>query len=256
MPVRLIGRDTKITPENGIVDIIANNADFSTARGASSGTIQTSNVARVLINYAPIAGGIYGIRRHVALLDFSKLGFKLKRFPTTNDFRIIKLQLIVSTESSPGFLHNDTNGEKIRIGHLSNPVSAGSVSAGDFDITRHDLTSFSDALALADATNNQVFDISNPKLMKQMQIAIAKQSTMHLSVLNELDFSNTEPTAGNRFDFDALNVINTQGSMAIKVFYRFLNNIKNPGGRGAGGVASAGFGGTDLFCGTNSGFSN
>ena len=253
MPFRVIGRDTKITVNNGIVDISITNADFSTARGASSGTIETSNVSRLFCLFAPVGGGFFRIRRHVALIDFSEQGFRFKRFPTTNDFKIIKLQLIISAGA---FLHADTNGEKIRIGHLSNPVSAGSVSAGDFDITRHDLTSFSDALAIAENTNNQVFDISNPKLMKQIQIAMANQSTIHLSMLNELDFSNTEPAGVNNLAFDPLNVLNTQGSMAIRVFYRFLNNRRNAGGRGAGGVASAGFGGTNLFCGTNSGFSN
>jgi hypothetical protein len=216
-------------------------SDYDAARTASSANVRSSGAKSAIVfgvRKFPIGAGNFKIERGVSILDFSKI---VPVFP--KGIKIIKLKIDISENRT--FTHGDTNGDKIRVGHLSNPVSLGSYSAGDFDITRHDLTSFSDALTIVDDTNNQIFDISNKKLLNALENAINNRSFIHLSFLNELDFSGTEPTGNNFLDVSTLGKAGAT-SMSLRVFYR-TNSRRFQQGRGA-------FAGTDIRNSAGKGF--
>ena len=205
----------------------------------TSGAFKTS--CEIHASFLALGGGLYRIRRQLATIDFSTV---IPRIP--QGVRVVKLQLGISETASSSNTLSDTHGDKIRVGHLFNPTTPGTIETGDFDIARHDLTSFSDALQIANNTNNQIFDISNKKLMNQMQKAINNKSVIHLSFLNELDYSNIEPTAGqNIVKSGTLHKLGA-GSMFLRVFYR-TNSSRFQQGRGA-------FAGTDIRNSTGKGF--
>ncbi len=62
--------------------------------------------------------------------------------------------------------------------------------------------------------------------MNQMQKAINNKSVIHLSFLNELDYSNIEPTAGQNIIRIGTLAKTSANSMFLRVFYRTINNRK------------------------------
>ena len=159
----------------------------NTAGGMGGATIIGSGAnfqttCQIEASFLAIAGGVYRIRRQLAVIDFSAV---VPRIP--QGVRVVKLQLSISETAGSSNTLSDTHGDKIRIGHLFNPITPGTIEAKDFDIARHDLTSFSDALQIANNTNNQIYDISNKKLLNQMQIAI-KRKSLNLVLSSENNF--------------------------------------------------------------------
>ena len=236
----------------------AANSDWNTVHGRDG----TSNVTLLAatsgnrITQARLGGGNYIIARGVLAYDFRTAN-------TPKGVKVVRAQLVVGgTQVSAA----NTNGNKIRIGVITNPTNPGEVTiaATDYDLARYDSNSYTSAQAVANGQNQRgpVVQLNNTKLLNYLSNAINRKEVLHLSIRNELDFLDdpSDVTGVNRVWFSPPSA--QGGSFAnkelaeLRIFYRIVNNKRNPGGRGAGGVASAGFGGTNLFCGTNSGFGN
>jgi hypothetical protein len=132
-------------------------------------------------------------------------------------------------------------------------MTFGDFHANDYNKARYDTTTYTTAQQLNNGADGEIIKLNNRKLLNQLQKAINGKTFLHLVLRNELDFQDTAATGNNRAWFDRPNA--DDNPMQLRVFYRIINNRKNAGGRGAGGVASAGIGGASLFAGTNSGFS-
>ena len=236
----------------------AANSDWNTVHGRDG----TSNVTLLAatsgnrITQARLGGGNYIIARGVLAYDFRTAN-------TPKGVKVVRAQLVVGgTQVSAA----NTNGNKIRIGVITNPTNPGEVTiaATDYDLARYDSNSYTSAQAVANGQNQRgpVVQLNNTKLLNYLSNAINRKEVLHLSIRNELDFLDdpSDVTGVNRVWFSPPSA--QGGSFAnkelaeLRIFYRIVNNKRNPGGRGAGGVASSGFGGTSIFAGTNSGFSN
>jgi hypothetical protein len=235
------------------------NSDWNTVHGrdgTSSVNLQAASAGNRL-NQARIAGANYVIARGVIAYDF-----RTANLP--RGIKIIRAQLVVGgTATAAG----DTNGDKIRIGVIADPTNPGEVSiaATDYDLARYDVNSYTSAQSVPNASINVVVNLDNRALLNHLSKTINRRGVLHLGVRNELDFLDdpSNVTGLNRAWF---NMPSRQGNSVknmpdvtlaqLRIFYRIIGQRRNPGGRGAGGVASSGFGGVSMFCGTNSGFSS
>jgi len=197
-------------------------------------------------------GSNYQIIRGAVLYDFRSISIPV-------GVRVIKAQLLLSDTFAGAA---QTNGDKIQVGWIFNPASFGSVSTTDFNKSRFSPVHNTSAQTVTNSADNVVIEIDNRLLLQKIQDQINAKTYLHLIIRNNLDVLDTEPTGLNRISFDMPSGIGSSTAsdfndpLKLRLFYRILGDKVNVGGRGAGGVASAGFGGTDLFCGTNSGFSN
>ncbi len=197
-------------------------------------------------------GSNYQIIRGAILYDFRSIAIPA-------GVRIIKAQLLLSDTFAGAA---QTNGDKIQVGWIFNPASFGSVSTTDFNKSRFSSVHNTSAQTVTNSADNVIIEIDNRFLLQKIQDQINAQSFLHLIVRNRLDVLDTTPTGLNRISFDMPSGIGSSTPsdynepLKLRLFYRIIGNRVNMGGRGAGGVASAGFGGTNLFAGTNSGFSN
>ena len=197
-------------------------------------------------------GSNYQIIRGAILYDFRSIAIPA-------GVRIIKAQLLLS-DTFAG--ETQTNGNKVQVGWIFNPASFGSVSTTDFNKSRFSPVHNTSAQTVASGADNVIIEIDNRFLLQKIQDQINAKTYLHLIIRNNLDVLDTEPTGLNRISFDMPSGIGSSTAsdfndpLKLRLFYRILGDKVNVGGRGAGGVASAGFGGTSLFAGTNSGFSN
>ena len=255
MPQQII-KSPGDTEQRGI--IAAANSDWNTVHGrdgTSSVTLTAANQGNRHAQ-ARLGGGNYIIARGVLAYDFRTAN-------APRGIKVVRAQLVVGGTAVSAA---DTNGDKIRIGVITNPTRPGEVviRATDYDLARYDSNSYTSAQAVANGQiiRGPVVQLDNTRLLKHLGNAINKRQVLHLSIRNELDFLDdpSDVTGVNRVWFSPPS---TQGGSfankalaELRIFYRIVNNKRNPGGRGAGGVASSGFGGASIFAGTNSGFSS
>ena len=255
MPLKIIEAPGD-TEQRGITSAATSDWDASHARdGTSSTTLLAANVGN-RHTQARKSGANYIIARGVLAYDF-----RTANLP--RGIRIVRASLIVGGTTVSAA---DTNGDKIRIGAITNPTNPGEVTiaATDYDLARYDSNSYTSAQAVANGVNAraEVVQLDNVRLLKHLDNAINKREVLYLGLRDELDFLDDASgvTGVNRVWFNPPGLqggsFHTSTRAQLRVFYRIINNQRNSAGRGAGGVASAGFGGTNLFCGTNSGFSN
>ena len=253
MPLKII-ESPGDTEQRGILSTGNSNWDTSHARDGSSGVNLLALSAGNKATMTQKSGANYIIVRGVLAYDY-----RTANLPQA--VRVVRAQLVIGGTS---ILAANTNGDKLRIGAITNPTNAGEVSIAttDYDLARYDANSYTSAQTVPNSSINVVLNLDNRALLNHLQKAINRKGVLHLGIRNQLDFLDDASgvTGANRVWF---NPPSAQGGAAgeatlseLRVFYRIINNQRNTAGRGGGGVASAGFGGTNLFCGTNSGFSN
>ena len=259
MPQQII-KSPGDTEQRGITS--SGNSDWNTVHGrdGTSGVSVSAATAGNRVTQARLGGGNYIIGRGVLAYDFRTAN-------TPRGVKVVRAQLVVGGTAVSAA---NTNGDKIRIGVITNPTNPGEVTiaATDYDLARYDSNSYTSAQAVANGQNQRgpVVQLNNTKLLNYLSKAINRKEVLHLSLRNELEFLDDPSgvTGLNRVWFapPSDQAEGLPGSFAnkalaqLRIFYRIVNNIKNPGGRGAGGVASSGFGGVSMFSGTNSGFSS
>ena len=241
------------TEQRGVSSAATSDWNASHARdGTSSVTVGAANQGN-RHTQARKSGANYIIGRGVLAYDF-----RTANLP--RGIRVVRANLIIGGTSVSAA---DTNGDKIRIGAITNPTNPGEVTiaATDYDLARYDSNSYTSAQAVATGQSQRgpVVQLDNPRLLKYLGNAINKREVLYLGLRDELDFLDdaSDVTGVNRVWF---NPPSTQGgSFANKslaqlyVFYRIVNSRKNPGG-GPGGTCPSGFGGDSAFGGTTSGF--
>ena len=253
MPLQII-QSPGDTEQRGVLSTL--NSDFDTTHGrdGSSGVTLLALSAGNKVTMAQKKGTDYAIIRGVLAYDFRSAN-------APKGIRVARAQLVIGGT----FVQSqNTNGDKIRFGVITNPTNAGEVSIAttDYDLARYDANSYTSAQTVPNSSINVVMNLDNRVLLNHLQKAINRKGVLHLGIRNELDFLDdvTGVTGQNRVWF---NPPSAQGGsfgaatrVRLNIFYRIVNNKRNPGGRGAGGVASSGFGGVSMFSGTNSGFSS
>ena len=194
------------------------------------------------------ASNRYSITRALILYDF-------RGSPIERDIKIARAELILNDLVVAA---GTTNGDKLTVGHVFNPNTFGSLHKDDYSLARYSVgggrgDSRTSAQQFTNGADGAILTIDNQILLKEIEKAINRKTYLHLVVRNELDSSDTAPGSGelSRIWFDRPNA--DDNPMRLRLFYRIINNRKNPGAR-PGGVAR-GFRGSSLFAGTNSGFS-
>ena len=255
MPQQII-KSPGDTEQRGITS--AGNSDWNTVHGrdGTSGVNVTAATFGSRVTQARLGGGNYIIARGVLAYDFRTAN-------TPRGIKVVRAQLVVGGTAVSAA---NTNGDKLRIGVITNPTNPGEVSiAGtDYDLARYDSNSYTSAQAVANGQSlrGPVVQLNNTKLLNYLSNAINRKGVLHLSLRNELDFLDDPSgvTGVNRVWFAPPSAqggsFPNKSQAELRIFYRIVNNKRNPGGRGAGGVASSGFGGASMFSGTNSGFSS
>ena len=252
MPLKIIEAPGD-TEQRGITSAATSDWDASHARdGTSSVTlVAASNGNRH--TQARKTGANYIIARGVLAYDF-----RTANLP--RGIRIVRAHLFVGGTTVTAA---DTNGNKIRIGAITNPTNPGEVTiaATDYDLTRYDSNSYTSAQAVANGrtARSEVIQLDNPRLLKHLDSAINNRQVLYLGLRDELDFQDdaSDVTGVNRVWFNPPGLqggsFHASTRAQLRVFYRIINSRKNPGS-GPGGTSPSGFGGDSAFGGTTSGF--
>ena len=238
MPVKALTAPGDTAGKN----ILKSGTDYDTVHDATAGAIMRAT--NTFTGHTTL-GGNYFTRRGILVYDFRAAPASLQ------GIRVMRAQLIVNDVVETAA---QTGGDKVRVAWLFNPETFGDFHLNDYNKARYDTTTYTSAQQLNNGLDGEIISLDNRNLLNQLQRAISKKTFLHLVIRNELDYQDTTPTGNNRVFFDRPNA--DDNPMQLRVFYRIVNNRRNPGGRGAGGVASSGFGGVSMFSGTNSGFSN
>ena len=254
MPLRIIA-DPGDTSQRAISS--GGSTDWDAIHGAngSSATLGTEAGANS-ITFARKSGSNYFIIRGVIAYDFRSAN-------APKGIRVVRAHLHVGGTTVNAA---DTNGDKLRVGVITDPTIPGvvSIKKTDYDLSRYDNNSYTSAQAVANGqvVRGPVVQLDNSRILKHLTSAINNRGVLHLGLRNELDFLDdaSDVTGTNRVWFAPPGLqggsFHVSTRVRLNIFYRIVNNRRNPGGRGAGGVASSGFGGVSMFSGTNSGFSN
>ena len=204
------------------------------------------------VTFARKASSNYFIIRGVIAYDF-------RNADLPGHIRVVRAHLHIGGTTASAA---DTNGDKLRVGVITNPTLSPSIRKTDYDLSRYDSNSYTSAQTVADGVNARGAEVQldNPRLLKHLTSAINNRGVLHLGLRNELDFLDdaSDVTGTNRVWFapPGLQGGSFHGTTRarLNIFYRVVNNLKNMGGRDAGGVASAGFCTGNTFGGTNTGF--
>tara|TARA_B100000575_G_C23143450_1_gene666393 strand:+ start:13072 stop:13827 length:756 start_codon:yes stop_codon:yes gene_type:complete len=228
-------------------------ASWDTIHDAILGSLQPANSSGRPCQVRK-AGSNYFFIRGILAYDLRDAGLPL-------GIKVVRAQLVIGGTTAQAA---DTNGDKIRVGVVSNPRNSNAVNIKglDYSIARYDANSYTSAQAVPNGSDDVIINLDNKRLLNRLQFSINQKKILHLSVRNELDFLD-DPDNVSGLNRVAFSPPSAQGSSVdastfakLRIFYRIIGKRRNPGGRGAGGVASAGFGGVSMFCGTNSGFSS
>ena len=226
------------------VNLLKNGTNYTTVRNATAGTNAGNADNKFTLNAK--AGSNYFVRRGILLYDFSGS-------PITQGIKVIKAQLILNdvVESA-----GQTHGDKIRVGWIDDPNTFGAVHANDYSRARHSTSIRTSIQQVDNGADGEIIELDNGALLKKLQDAINNKTWLHLYVRNQLDIANTTPNSSTaaKVWFDRPNA--DDNPLQLKVWYRIINNRRNMGGGGIGRASTSGFGGSDLFCGTSSGFGN
>ena len=193
----------------------------------------------------------YFITRGLVLYDFTGS-------PIEQGIRVQRAELILNDVTVQV---ETTNGDKITVGHVFNPNTFGSLHANDYSRARYSTGATTQdtrtsAQQMTNGADGAIVTLDNRNLLKQIEKAINGKTYLHLVIRNALDSGNATPGSNetNRVWFDRPNA--DDNPMQLRVYYRIINNQRNIGGGGIGRASTSGFGGTNLFCGTSSGFGN
>ena len=197
------------------------------------------------------ASNRYTITRGLVLYDFTGS-------PIEQGIRVQRAELILNDLAVQV---GTTNGDKITVGHVFNPNTFGSLHANDYSRARYSTGATTQdtrtsAQQMTNGADGAIVRLNNRNLLNEIQKAINGKTYLHLVIRNALDSGNATPGSNetNRVWFDRPNT--DDNPMQLRVYYRVLGNRRNIGGGGIGRASTSGFGGTDLFCGTSSGFGN
>lgn len=243
------------TEQRALISAATSDWNASHARDGSSGiSVGALNTANRHTQTRK-SGSNYTIARGVLAYDFRTAGLP-------RHIRIVSAHLHIGNITASAA---DTNGNKLRIAAITDPTNPGEVTIekADYDLARYDSSSYTSAQAFTTASGarSAIVQLDNPNLLKHLTDAINDRGVLHLGLRNELDFLDdaSDVTGINRVWFDppgsqggAFLLPTTQAR--LNIFYRVISNLKNTGGRDAGGVASAGFCTGNTFGGTNAGF--
>ncbi len=256
MPARVIAAPGD-TEQRAVVSAATSDWDETHARNGSGqvsvGALNTGNRH----TQARKSGSNYVISRGVLAYDLRAAGLP-------GHIRIVRAHLHIGNINASAA---DTNGNKLRIAAITNPTNADEVNiaATDYDLARYDSNSHTSAQAFSTTpgARSAIVQFDNPNLLNHLASAINNRGILYLGLRNELDFlDDASGVSGvNRVWFTPPGAQDggflLEGLQArLNIFYRVINNLKNTGGRDAGGVASAGFCAGNTFGGTNSGFGN
>ena len=244
------------TEQRALISAATSDWNASHARDGSSGITLGDPDTGNRHTQARKSGSNYVISRGVLAYDFRTAGLP-------RHIRIVRAHLHIGGTTVSAA---DTNGDKLRVGVITNPTNAGEVTiaATDYDLARYDSNSYTSAQAVAtgQTVRGPVVQLDNPNLLKHLTSAINDRGVLYLGLRNELDFLDdaSDVTGINRVWFtppgpqDGAFMLSTAAQARLNIFYRVISNLKNTGGRDAGGVASAGFCTGNTFGGTNAGF--
>ena len=240
------------TNQRGITQEAADWDDAHAADGSSASLGTDSGGNRVTI--VRDAGSAYFIGRGVIGYDFRDAGLP-------GHIRVVRAHLHIGGTSARD---DATGGDKLRVGVITNPTISTDISIRktDYALLRYDSNSYTSAQTVPDGVTvrGAVVQLDNANLLKHLTSAINNRGLLHLGLRNELDILDDASgvTGINRAWFappglqDGSFHVSTR--VRLNIFYRVISNLKNTGGRDAGGVASAGFCTGNTFGGTNSGF--
>ena len=222
------------------VNLLKNGSDYDVVHDATAGT-NAGNTDNKFTLHAK-AGANYFVRRGILLYDF-------RDAPIKSGIKVIRAQLIANDVSE---LAPQAGGDKVRVAWIFDPNTFGSFHANDYSKTRYATLSYSSAQQLDNAADGEIINLDNRMLLNRLQRALNQKTYLHLVVRNELDYQDTTPTGNNRVWFDRPNA--DDAPLQLRVFYRIMDATRNTGGPGTGRTSKSGFGGIQMFCGTNSGF--
>ena len=161
------------TEQRGAVSAGTSDWDASHARdGTSSVTlVAASNGNRH--TQARKSGANYIIGRGVLAYDF-----RTANLP--RGIRVVRANLIIGGTTVSAA---DTNGDKLRIGVITNPTNPGEVTiaATDYDLARYDSNSYTSAQAVANGSTSrsEVIQLDNPRLLKHLDNAINNRQVLY-----------------------------------------------------------------------------
>jgi len=224
------------------------------ALDGSSGVSVGGGATGNRITQARKSGSNYLITRGALVYDYRTAGLP-------QGIKIVKAHLFIGATNSSAA---DTGGDKLRIGVISNPTNAGvvTIAATDYDLARYDSNSYTSAQTVTDGINVRagILELDNRVLLMHLERAINERDVLYLGIRNETDFQDDASgvTGTNRAWFAPPHAqggsFRAAEHVQLHIFYRVINNQRNIGGGGIGRASTSGFGGTNLFCGTSSGF--
>jgi len=253
MPKKIIQApgDTRQKPLNG-----AGGTDWDErhALDGSSGVSVGGGPTGNRITQARKSGSNYLITRGALVYDYRTAGLP-------QGIKIVKAHLFIGATNSSAA---DTGGDKLRIGVISNPTNAGvvTIAATDYDLARYDSNSYTSAQTVTDSIGARagILELDNSNLLRHIEKTINAKGILYLGIRNETDFQDDASgvTGINRAWFAPPHAqggsFHVSTFVQLHIFYRIINNQINIGGGGIGRASTSGFGGTNLFCGTSSGF--
>ena len=237
MPVKILTAPGDTAGKN----LLKNGTNYNTVHDATAAT-NAGNADTKFTLHAK-SGSNYFIRRGILLYDF-----RAENIQIPQNIKIIRAQIILNDAS---VLTPQTNGDKIRVGWVSNPETFGDFHANDYDKAKYGANHYTSAQVVANGADNKVIELDNKRLLKRLELAITGRTWLHLVIRNELDYLDTTATANNRVWFDRPNA--DDNPLQLRFFYRTNNSRKNAGS-GAGTASVNGFGGDSISAGTLSGF--
>ena len=237
MPIKILTSPGDTAGKN----LLKQNTNYDNTHNSSTAT--NAGNADVKFTLHAKSGSTYYIRRGILLYDF-----RAENVPIPQNIRILRAQIVLN-DATVGFAQ--ANGNKIRVGWISNPGVFGGFSAGDYNKARYGADYYTSAQVVVNGDDNRVIELDNKRLLKRLEIAITGRTWLHLVIRNELDYQDTTPTGVNRVWFDRPNT--DDNPLQLRFFYRINNTRKNIGS-GAGTASANGFGSDSISSGTKSGF--
>ena len=237
MPLELIEAPGD-TEQRALVGAQNSNWDTGHGRDGSSDVTLGAAIQAQRVTQARKSGANYVITRGVLAYDFRTADLPL-------GIRVVRAQLVVGGTATSAA---DTNGNKLKIGVITNPTNAGEVSIAvtDYDLARYNANCYTSAQTIANSSNNIVVNLDNRILLNHLQNAINRKEVLHLGLRNELDFLDDASgvTGVNRVWFSPPSAQGGSFGAAtlskLRVFYRIINSRRNPGS-GPGGGTTSGF---------------
>jgi len=224
--------------EGKYTQVNTNNIDNT--RGAAAGGAATDGTYFAM---AKKQGGKWRFSRGQFIFDFSTgLPSGIK------DVKIYRADLILSDTIMAA---SATGGDKMVVSHIFNPNTFGTWHSNDYSNAR--FSSHTSGQAVTNGTDNFVFRLDNPTLVREIQNALNGRTRIHLATRNYLDSSGASGgavTGTNSIQFDD---VDDNDPLKLRIYYRAISARRYFRGAGAR-MSKSGFAGTSFSCGSTSGF--